>query len=69
MRDDESGLLVPPDDVKALADALERVLRDRALRERLAAGGPRRIAQGFLAEQMVDAYEKRYRSVLEECRG
>lgn len=69
VRDDESGLLVPPDDVKALADALERVLRDRALRERLAAGGPRRIAQGFLAEQMVDAYEKRYRSVLEECRG
>ncbi|MBK7874483.1 MAG: glycosyltransferase family 4 protein [Planctomycetes bacterium] len=67
--DEESGLLVPPDDVRALADALERVLRDAELRARLAAGGPRRVAQGFLGSQMVEAYEKRYRSVLEESRG
>jgi glycosyltransferase involved in cell wall biosynthesis/SAM-dependent methyltransferase len=38
VRDGESGLLVPPDDPDALADALERVLADGGLRRRLAAG-------------------------------
>ena len=36
--DDESGLLVPQRDSAALADALEQVLGDADLRERLAAG-------------------------------
>ena len=36
--DQSAGLLVPPDDVDALADALSRVLADARLRERLAAG-------------------------------
>jgi glycosyltransferase involved in cell wall biosynthesis len=38
VRDGETGLLVPPDDVAALAGALGRVLGDAALRERLGAG-------------------------------
>ena len=37
VRDDENGLLVPPDDPSALAEALRRVLVDDALRARLAA--------------------------------
>ncbi len=37
--DGESGLLVPPEDPDALADALVRVLSDRALAERLGAAG------------------------------
>jgi glycosyltransferase involved in cell wall biosynthesis len=36
--DGVSGVLVPPDDPQALADALVRVLQDRALLERLAVG-------------------------------
>jgi glycosyltransferase involved in cell wall biosynthesis len=39
VRRDETGLLVPYGDVARLADALARVLEDRALRERLAAAG------------------------------
>lgn len=66
--DGESGLLVPPDDPTALARALESLCTDRALRERLAAGGPRRVAMGFLAEQMVASYEKLYRELVLESR-
>lgn len=38
VRDGENGLLVPPEDPQALADALVRVLSDPPLAERLAAG-------------------------------
>ena len=40
----EAALLVDPGDVRAIADALERVLGDSELRARLATAGPRRAA-------------------------
>jgi phosphatidylinositol alpha-1,6-mannosyltransferase len=46
VRRDETGVLVPFGDERRLADALVRVLEDRALRERLAAAG-RAWAQRF----------------------
>lgn len=67
--DGRTGLLVEPDDAPALADAIERVLADAGLRARLAAAGPGRVAEGFLADQMVEAYEELYRTVLEEARA
>jgi glycosyltransferase involved in cell wall biosynthesis len=39
VRDGETGLLVPPGDTAALTSALERLIVDRALRERLGARG------------------------------
>jgi glycosyltransferase involved in cell wall biosynthesis len=62
--DGRTGLLVPPGDADALADALAKVLGDAALRSRLAAAGPTRIAEGFLSDQMVEAYLRVYRDVL-----
>lgn len=60
---ERTGLLVPPEDPSALALALVRLIRDPELRQRLGAQGPQRITEGFLPEQMVEAYEKLYLSV------
>ena len=62
--DGRTGRLVPPGDPAALAEALEELLGDDALRGRLAAAGPERVREGFLAEQMVASYEELYREVL-----
>ncbi len=64
--DGECGLLVPPDDPERLAEAVATLYKDRALRERLASGGRARVAQGYLASQMVEAYDELYRRVLAE---
>ncbi len=57
--DGVSGLLVPPADPVALADALGRILGDDALRARLAAGA---LVQGrkFLIDHTVAAYRDLY---------
>lgn len=54
-----TGFLVPPRDVKAYADAIERIARDPALKARLGAAGQAR-AQSYhwdaVNEAVVDAY-------------
>lgn len=52
--DGVTGLLVPHGDIGALADALERLLGDEALRERLGKGG-REFAARFTWERSADA--------------
>ena len=59
IRDGESGILVPPCDEKALADAMLAVLWDRELAERMGSRG-RQIA---LAELTADACAERFESI------
>lgn len=51
----EDGLLVPPGDAAALADALRTVLADRALRQRLGARARETFAARFSAAAFVEA--------------
>jgi starch synthase len=54
--DEETGLLVPPDDPPALARALERLLGDEALRARLGVAGRRVATERFAWPRVATAY-------------
>ncbi len=58
----ESGLLVPPGDASALADAIAELLDDQELRVRLSAGARAR-AQAFTWSRVADAIERVYEEV------
>lgn len=62
---EQTGLLVPPTDVDALADALARVLRDPELGRRMASKG-RAHVQKFAIESAVAAYDDLYSACLGE---
>ena len=64
IRDGESGLHVPPGDPVALAAALDRVLTDRPLADRLRAGGYQR-GLDYTAARVVPRIEEVYRAVTE----
>jgi glycosyltransferase involved in cell wall biosynthesis len=55
VRDEESGLVVPTDDPRALADAIRRLLCDPALRARLGSAGRAALA-GHTYTAMADAF-------------
>jgi glycosyltransferase involved in cell wall biosynthesis len=61
VRHGETGLLVPPDDVDALAAALDRLAGDPVLRAALAAGArarARRYAWPYLAGRVAEVYAR-----------
>lgn len=59
-----TGFLVAPGDVAALAQALQRLLDDPALRERMGAAGRERIRTQFSVDSMVEGNLAVYREVL-----
>ena len=54
--DGKTGLLVKPDDVQALALAMERLLEDKELRNRLASAGKQSIEKSLDTDRIADAY-------------
>ncbi|MEE8392755.1 MAG: glycosyltransferase family 4 protein [Rhodospirillales bacterium] len=51
--DGENGLLVPPDDVRALAGGIERLIADPDLRARLGAAGLAHVREAFSHERGI----------------
>jgi glycosyltransferase involved in cell wall biosynthesis len=60
---DGAGLVVPPEDPKALAAALSRVLSDPGLAERIANAGRRRVRAEYDLKRVVEAYLRVFQEV------
>ena len=75
VRDGENGFLVPVRDASALADALAKLLEDRALRHKMGEKGRRIVEKEFseqiVVEQTINLYqrilEKKYLNIRKEC--
>ena len=64
VKDDVTGVLVPPADSTALAGAIRALLADPARAQRLAAAGHARVHQDFAADRMVDRITGLYDEML-----
>jgi glycosyltransferase involved in cell wall biosynthesis len=62
--DGKTGILVPPNDPEALADAMLRLLADRELARSLGEAGRVRVQSEFTLETMVARLEELYDSLL-----
>lgn len=62
---EETGLLVEPDHVDALASALQRLLDDEAERHRLGRAGRRLALARFTADRMASGYIDLYRELVQ----
>jgi len=68
IQDRRTGLLVPPNDPGALADALKRFIQDAALRNRCVEAARRRVEADFHHERMVEQTLRVYEECLERPR-
>ena len=66
VEDGVTGILVPPGDPQALAEAVVRLLRDPDMRERMGQAGRERVLEKFTVEQVVEEMLKLYHEVVFE---
>ena len=67
--DGETGFVINPYNIDALADRLTRLLTDDALRQRMAAAGRRRFLERFTLQHQTDAMLEVYERALAKCRA
>jgi glycosyltransferase involved in cell wall biosynthesis len=63
---DVSGLLVPPRDVVALADAIERLIKDAPTRQAMGKAGRELAEREFGIEKVVEAHLKIYQELVDK---
>jgi glycosyltransferase involved in cell wall biosynthesis len=67
VRHEENGLLVPPKEPEALAEAIIRLIRNPELGQRLGEAGRRTVENEFSADSMVQGTLQVYEEVMNEC--
>ena len=65
VEDGVSGFLVPFGDVRASAERLERLARDRELRDRMGSAGQARTLERYRVPRLVEDVDRLYRSLLQ----
>jgi glycosyltransferase involved in cell wall biosynthesis len=63
VRDGRTGIVVPPREPAALANAIGKILDDEALSRRLGSAGRERVVQHFSFEKMVSSLQSLYEEV------
>ena len=63
VRDNVSGILVPPDDVTAVAEAILRLTEDRSLRLRMGREGRKLVEEKYDFEECLDQMETLYNRI------
>lgn len=66
--DGRTGLLVPPGNAAALADAISTLLTDRDTATRMANAGRERVEALFTLDRMGREYDDLYATLMERCR-
>ena len=69
VEDGVNGYLIEPGDSAALADRLDRLLRDPALARRMGAAGRQRVEERFAVPRMVEGNYRVYEAVLGRREG
>jgi glycosyltransferase involved in cell wall biosynthesis len=67
VKSDQTGLLVPPGNPTALAEAINRILNSPALAAKLSAAGRKLVEECFSASKMAAEYENLYLSLSEDA--
>jgi len=62
---EETGLTVPVGDVSALSDAINRLVNDDMLREKLGQNAKKRVQELFDRRDMMDKLYSHYQNLLE----
>ena len=65
---EQTGLLVPANDPQALADAIDRLVRDEQLRLSLGAAAKKVIQESFTLDSMVKGYARAYEKALADSK-
>lgn len=61
---EDEGLLIPKDNIQALADGIITLIRDTEMRVKLSEGGRRRAHNSFSMTQILSRYEREYLNLL-----
>ncbi len=66
IEDGKNGILVPPKDAQAIAEAIEKILSSSKLREKMSEKNQEDVRKKFEVKDMVKKTEEVYRSILQD---